>query len=262
MPKADLGKFVMDYRDEGDPAGAPVVLIHALGCDLHLWDDVVARLPGGLRLVRYSLRGHGDSGVLPAPYAMGALVRDAERLLDHLAVRDAVVVGLSIGGLIAQGLAIKRLDQVRALVLSNTAARIGNPGLWEARIAQIRAAGLDSVADATLARWFPAGFRATAAAQACRARLVSTPIEGYLGCAAAIGGADFLATTAGLRLPLLGIAGSEDGSVPPDMVRETCDLVPGSRFHLLRGAGHLPCVDAPEGWAQVVAGFLKEIGHS
>jgi 3-oxoadipate enol-lactonase len=87
--------------------------------------------------------------------------------------------------------------------------------------------------------------------------LVRTPLEGYLGCSAAISGTDFLTTTAGLRLPLLAIAESEDGSTPPDMVRETAALVPGSRFHLIRGAGHLPCVEQPAAYAAVLSDFLR-----
>ena len=88
-----------------------------------------------------------------------------------------------------------------------------------------------------------------------------TPLAGYLGCSAAIAGTDFYTTTAGLRLPLLGIAGSDDGSTPPDLVRETVDLVPGARFALIRGAGHLPVVDQPELWAGHVGQFLRDIGH-
>ena len=71
----------------------------------------------------------------------------------------------------------------------------------------------------------------------------------------------FLTSTAGPRLPVLGIAGSEDGLTPPDLVRETIDLIPGSKFHLIRGAGHLPCVEKPEEYAQVLTDFLCEIGH-
>ncbi|MCW1933617.1 3-oxoadipate enol-lactonase [Pararhodobacter zhoushanensis] len=261
MVMADLGDVRLNYRLDGDPKGAPVVLIHALGTDLRLWDALVPLLPPGLLILRYSLRGHGESSVPPAPYSMGALVRDAERMMDHVGMRDALVVGLSIGGLIAQGLAVKRLDLVRAVVLSNTAAKIGTAGMWQQRIEAIKAEGLDSIADATLERWFARSFRQTPQALACRERLVSTPVEGYCGCAAAIAGTDFYTPTSGLRLPLLAISGSEDGSTPPDLVRETADLVPGSRFALIRGAGHLPCVDQPQAYAETLTQFLHETGH-
>mgnify|MGYP001209392960 CR=1 FL=1 len=261
MLMADLGDLCLHYELDGDEDGAPLVLIHALGTDLRLWDRLVALLPKGLRVLRFSLRGHGLSDAPPAPYAMGALVRDAERLMDHVGLRDAVVVGLSIGGLVAQGLAVKRLDLVRALVLSNTAAKIATAEIWQQRIALIEAQGIEAVADATLERWFPKGFRATPEARGWRNLMTRTPPQGYLGCAAAIAGTDFYTPTAGLRLPLLAIAGSEDGSTPPDLVRETADLVPGSQFVLIRGAGHLPCVDQPRAYAEALTGFLHRTGH-
>ena len=132
------GALRQTWRDEGDAAGVPVVFAHALGLDLHLWDAVLPLLPQGLRLIRYDLRGHGGTEGPPGPYGMGALVRDAEQLLDGLAVKGAVFVGLSLGGLVAQGLAVKRPDLIRALVLSNTAAKIGTAESWRTRAAAVR----------------------------------------------------------------------------------------------------------------------------
>ena len=117
----------LHYRIDGDPDGAPVVFSNSLGTDLRLWDDVVAHLPAGLKLIRYDIRGHGLSACPPAPYAMGAMVSDLEGLLDALDVREAVLVGLSVGGMIAQGLAAKRLDMIRAVVLSNTCLLYTSP---------------------------------------------------------------------------------------------------------------------------------------
>jgi 3-oxoadipate enol-lactonase len=258
---ATLGNVAVHYREDGDPSGAPVVFANSLGTDLRLWDDILPLLPPGLRIIRYDMRGHGLSACPPAPYAMGALVADAERLLDHLRVRDCVFVGLSIGGMIAQGLAVKRLDLVRAMVISNTAARIGTAAMWQDRIEAIRKGGIEALADTVMERWFSKPFRQSEALIAWRNMLVRQPAEGYMGCAAAIAGTDFYTTTATLTLPTLAIAGSEDGSTPPDLVRETAELVKGSRFHLIRGAGHLPCVEKPEEYAGVLNGFLKEIGH-
>jgi len=258
---ATLGDVRIHYREDGDPSGAPVVFANSLGTDLRLWDDVVALLPPGLRIIRFDKRGHGLSSCPPAPYSMGALVTDAERLLDHLGVRDCVFVGLSIGGMIAQGLAVKRLDLVRGMVISNTAAKIGTAQMWEDRIAAIRGGGIEALADAVMERWFSKAFRQTEALTAWRNMLVRQPAEGYMGCAAAISGTDFYSTTATLTLPTLAIAGTEDGSTPPDLVRETAELVKGSRFHLMRGAGHLPCVEKPGEYAELLTDFLLEIGH-
>ena len=261
MALVDLGDIALEMREDGDPAGAPLVFANSLGTDLRLWDKILPLLPAGLRVIRYDMRGHGGSDCPPAPYAMGQLVRDAEQLLDHLGVKDCAFVGLSIGGMVAQGLAIKRPDLVRALVLSNTAAKIGQPSIWEDRIAAARAGGVEALADATMERWFTRAFRASSELSFWRGMMTGQRAEGFIGCMQAISGTDFYTPTSGLRLPTLGIAGSDDGSTPPDLVRETVDLIPGSTFHLIRRAGHLPCVDQPRDYAEALTGFLRATGH-
>ncbi|WP_293574412.1 3-oxoadipate enol-lactonase [Phaeobacter sp.] len=261
MQIADLGAVQLNYREDGSPSGRPVVFANSLGSDLHIWDEVVARLPQSLRIIRYDLRGHGRSSIPPAPYSMGALIRDAEALLDLLEVRDCVFVGLSIGGMIAQGLAVKRLDLMRGLVLSNTAAKIGTPDTWHKRIDAVRRGGIDQIAEDVLGRWFTPAFRKTEACAVWADMLTRQSSEGYTGCCAAIAGTDFYTPTSGLRLPTLGIAGSDDGSTPADLVRETTNLIPGSKFELIRRSGHLPCVEQPERFSALLKAFLKEIGH-
>jgi 3-oxoadipate enol-lactonase len=261
MPHIHLNDISIHYRDEGTADGPALVFANSLGTDLHLWDAILPYLPAGLRVIRYDKRGHGRTDVPPAPYSMGALVRDAEALLDHLGVRDCAFVGLSIGGLIAQGLAVKRLDLVRCMVLSNTAAKIGTPQLWQDRINAVRSGGIEALADATMQRWFSRDFLGRPELQTWRDMLTSQPDEGYIGCSAAISGTDFYTATAGLRLPTLGIAGSEDGATPSDLVRETTQLIPGAQFHLMRRTGHLPCVEAPEAYAARLTQFLRDTGH-
>lgn len=261
MRIADLGDLKVHYRIDGNPDGRPVVFANSLGTDLRLWDQVLPLLPQGLKYIRYDKRGHGLTELTAAPFSMGTLVRDAERLMDHLAVKDALFVGLSIGGMIAQGLAVKRMDLIRAMVLSNTGAKIGQPAMWDERIAAVRTGGIEALADSIMERWFSAPFRKTAEFHAWRNMLVRQPAEGYMGCSAAISGTDFYTPTSGLRLPTLGIAGSDDGSTPPDLVRETVDLIPGSQFHLIRKAGHLPCVEQPDEYAAVLTRFMQDVGH-
>ncbi len=261
MQIADLGDVQLHYQTDGNPDGAPIVFANSLGTDLRLWDSVLPHLPDGLRIIRFDKRGHGLSSQPPGPYSMGALIRDTEALLDHLGVRNCVFVGLSIGGMIAQGLAVKRMDQIRALVLSNTAAKIATPAIWQDRMAAVRAGGIEALADATMERWFSKAYRTSADHLLWRNMMVRQPVEGYLGCCAAISGTDFYTPTSGLRLPTLGIAGSEDGSTPPDLVRETVDLIPGSRFELMRKAGHLPCVEHPKQYAALLRRFLSDVGH-
>jgi 3-oxoadipate enol-lactonase len=239
---------------EGPRQAPPLVLLHALGTDLTLWDGLIPHLPA-CRVLRIDLRGHGASDVPPPPYTMGSLIRDVERAMDHACMTDAAVLGLSIGGLIAQGLAVKRRDLVRVLILSNTAARIGTPALWADRIAAVRAGGMAAIAAATVQRWFGPGDHAPWVA-----RLATQDPQGWIGCAQAIAGADFRATTPALRLPALAIAGDRDASTPPDLVRDTAALI-GGRFALIRGAGHLPFIEQPAAYAAAITGFLHETGH-
>lgn len=243
------------------PKGAPtLVFAHALGTDAGIWSGTIRHLPGH-QCLTYDLRGHGRSDCPKPPYAMGALIHDLERLIDHFALSDVVVIGVSLGGLVAQGLAVKRLDLVRGLVLSNTAARIGTPQMWQDRIELIRTEGLDAYGDSAMQRILGAGFRTNPYLFYLRALLTGTHPDGWIGCASAIAGSDFYTTTAGLRLPTLAIAGANDGSTPPDLVRETAELIPGHRFALMHGVGHLPMVEKPAEYAAVLQDFLRQIGH-
>ena len=248
-------------RSDGPDDGLAVVFANSLGTTLALWDLILPLLPQGLRIIRYDMRGHGQSDVPDAPYTMGQLVSDAEAVCDAHGVRDAMFVGLSVGGMVAQGLAVKRPDLIRAMVLSNTAAKIGNPKLWQDRIAHIRKNGLAAASDEIMKRWFSAAFYGTAQMVPWQRMVEATPVEGYCGICAAIAGTDFYTPTSGLRIPTLGIAGSEDGSTPPDLVRETVDLIPGSQFALIRRAGHIPCVEKPEEFAALLTAFIADTGH-
>lgn len=261
MDVLTLNDVSLHVQVDGPADGPPVVFSNSLGTDMRLWDPILPLLPAGLRIIRYDKRGHGLSTCPAPPYGMGALVRDAEQIMDAFDVKDAVFVGLSIGGLIAQGLAAKRLDLVRAVVLSNTAAKIGTRAMWDERIAMLHRDGMASMADAIMERWFSESFRSSAAVTPWRRMVETCPEGGYAGCSAAIAGSDFYTTTAALRLPALVIAGDRDGATPPDLVRELADLIPGSKFELMRGAGHLPCVEQPEAYAAHLVKFLDEIGH-
>ncbi|NOX72195.1 MAG: 3-oxoadipate enol-lactonase [Alphaproteobacteria bacterium] len=263
MQMIDINGVTLHYSDQGPKDGAPLVFANSLGTDYRLWDQIMPLLPDGLRVIRYDKRGHGLSSGPDAPYFMGDLVADLAGLMDALAVRNAVLVGLSIGGMIAQGLAAERPDLLKAMVLSNTGAKIGNEAIWDERIKAARKGGIDALAEAQLRRWFSQGFRENRPEEfaAWSAMLRRTWIEGFIGCSAAIAETDLYDSTARLSLPTLGIASSEDGSTPPDMVRETTELVPNSQFKLIRGAGHLPCVEKPEEYAAILTDFLQQVGH-
>ena len=259
MDVAALDGIKLNYREDGDPAGVPVMFSNSLGTDLRLWDQILPLLPQHYRFIRYDKRGHGLSQLTKGPYGMGVLVRDAEMLIEHLGLSRVIFVGLSIGGMIAQGLAAKRPDLLRAIVLSNTGAKIATREMWAERIAAAEAGGLEALADSTMQRWFSDAFRGTEAVHAWRNMFVRQPVEGWTGCGAAIAGTDFYTTTAAIEMPALGIAGSEDGSTPPDLVQETVGLVGGSDYRLIRGAGHLPCVEKPREYAEILSDFLAKV---
>lgn len=257
-----LNGLRVHYRVEGDPTGAPIVFGNSLGTDLRVWDKLLALLPPGLRILRYDMRGHGLTDAPEGAYFMGDLVADAAPLMDATGFRGAVFVGLSIGGVVAQGLAAERPDLVRAAVLSNTAAKVGTEAGWNERIATVRANGIEAIADHVMGLWFTKAFHANRAEELAlwRNMMTRTPLDGYLGCCAAIAGTDLRESTAGLRLPVLALVGDQDGSTPPDLVRETAESIPGARFEIIRGAGHIPCVEQPEATAALIQRFLAEIG--
>jgi 3-oxoadipate enol-lactonase len=260
MHIATINSVRLHYAESGDPDGVPLVFSNSLGTDFRVWDRLLPLLPPGLRLVRYDMRGHGLSDAPEGEYFMGDLVGEAAGLMDRLGLKGAVFVGLSIGGVVAQGLAAERPDLLRAMVLSNTAAKIGTPDSWGQRVATVRAEGIASIADGILGLWFSKKFHETRADELAgwRHMLTRTPVAGYCGCCAALAETDLRDSTAGLTLPTLVLAGSEDGSTPPDLVRETADSIAAARFEVIRGAGHIPCVEQPERMAALIEGFLKE----
>lgn len=261
MQMAVLEHASLHWRQDGDPQGLPVVFANSLGTDLRVWDKVVPYFPENLRLIRFDTRGHGLSSCPDGPYSISDLTNDTADLLDHLAIKDCVFVGLSIGGLIGQKLASICPELVRAMVLSNSAAKMGDAAMWQGRIASLVANGIEPIADQIMERWFNREFRQTPELTAWRNMLTRTPVIGYVACCHAIASADLSGDTARLTLPFLGVGGSQDNACPSDIVAQTTALVPGSRFHDIMGAGHLPCVEKPELYAKLITKFITELGH-
>jgi 3-oxoadipate enol-lactonase len=254
-----FGRFnhrLLHFRDDSQQRERTIVFANSLGTDLRIWDDVVVRCAGDFRTLRYDFRGHGLSEAPPAPYVIDDHVSDLAALLDARGIEGAIVVGLSVGGMIAQALAARRPALVRLLVLCDTAHKIGTPEMWNARIAAIRKDGLASIADALLERWFSSEFRQTRPADLAgyRNMLTRTPVEGYTGTCAALRDADLTETTSRLAQPALCLVGEEDGATPPELVRSLSALIPGAAFETIPGAGHLPCVEQPNMlWARIEA---------
>ena len=252
--------IVLHHALDGDEAAPALVFSNSLGTDFRIWDRVAARLGDRVRLIRYDSRGHGLSQCPCGPYAIEDNVADLAALLDHLDVSGAVVVGLSVGGMIAQGLSAARPELVQGLVLCDTAHRIGPPQMWNERMAAIRQGGIEALAKPILERWFSQTFRRARPEELAgwRAMLTRTPLEGYLGTCAAIRDGDLSAAARAISVPCLCAVGSEDGATPPDLVRSLASLIPGARFELVQGVGHLPCIEAPDLLAHMIIDFMAE----
>ncbi|MEZ5933418.1 MAG: 3-oxoadipate enol-lactonase [Alphaproteobacteria bacterium] len=259
MQALEANGQILHFDDQG-PRDAPVLVFsNSLGTDFRLWDPLLPHLPEGLRLIRYDKRGHGLSACPDSPYTIEDHRRDLEGLLDGLAIGQAVVVGLSVGGMIAQALGAARPDLVKGLVLCDTGHVIGPPSIWEDRIKAIRANGLASLADGVMQRWFSRSFRETRPQELAlwRAMLTRTPVEGYVGTGHAIMNADLTEAAASLAMPAICVVGSEDGATTPELMRSTADLI-GTELEVIDGAGHLPCVEAPDVLANIITTFLRE----
>ncbi|GMG85285.1 3-oxoadipate enol-lactonase [Paralimibaculum aggregatum] len=260
MDAITIGGVTLHYEDSGAPDAPALVFSNSLGTDFRVWDPLLPHLPAGLRRLRYDKRGHGLSTLPAGPWTIADHAADLAGLMDARGIANAVICGLSVGGLIAQELAASRPDLVRALILCDTGAKIGNEAMWNERMEVIRAGGLASILEGNMARWFTAAFRADHDRLApWSMMLVRTPVEGYLRTAEAIRDADLREQTAGLRLPCLALGGEDDGSTPPDLVRALAALIPGARFELIAGAGHIPCVEQPEALGRLITGFLAEL---
>lgn len=261
---ASINGVALHYADEG-PADAPaMVFANSLGTDLRIWDPLLPHLPAGWRHLRFDKRGHGLSGGASggasggdAAWSIDDLTDDLAALMDRRGVRDAVIVGLSVGGLIAIGLAAKRPDLVRALVLCDTAAKIGDAAIWNPRIEAVEAGGMAAILEPTLGRWFTERFRSDPARLSpWRLMLARADPAGYVATCRAIRDADYRERASALTVPALAVAGEADGSTPPEVVRAMAESIPGCGFEIVEGAGHIPNVEQPERLARLIGAFV------
>ena len=248
--------LVVHYLDHGRRDATPLVFINSLGTDFRIWTEVAAVLAPDFRIILYDKRGHGLSESGPDSNDMADYADDLAAVLDTLGVGRAAVVGLSIGGLIAQEFYRQRPERVAALVLCDTAAKIGTDESWDQRIAEVQRGGLEGIADFVLERWFTAEFRSLRSAELAgmRAMLTRTPKQGYLAACGALKRADLRPYAGRMETPALCLVGDQDGSTPVSLVKETAALIPASRFEVIAGAGHLPNVEKP----RIVAGLIAE----
>jgi 3-oxoadipate enol-lactonase len=262
MAFVDIGGVSVHFRHRRAAGGAPALaFINSLGTDFRVWDDVADILGTDVSVLAYDKRGHGLTGQGGGVRLIDDHVDDLAGLLDHLGIEDAVLCGLSIGGLIAQGFVARHPRAVRGLILCDTAAKIGTTQSWNERIAAVERDGIEAIADSVMEKWFTPAFHRDRPADLAgyRTMLVRQPVAGYVGSCVALREADYTQAARAISVPTLCVVGDQDGSTPPDRVRETAALIPGARFEIIAGAGHIPCVEQPEALASLIRGFIVSL---
>jgi 3-oxoadipate enol-lactonase len=254
---ADLGGRSVRYDVRGPP-DAPVLLFsNSLGTDIRMWDGQVGELMARWRVVRYDTRGHGRSSVPKGPYTIAQLGADVVELLDYLDIERTHFCGLSLGGLTGLYLALTYPDRIDRLAVCNSAARLGTTVMWDERIAVVRRAGMQEIAASVMARWFTEEFRARApdAVRSVELQFLDTPVEGYVGCCAALRDGDLRSVVPEIRSPVLAVAGARDPAVPVDDTRWLAEQIPNAEYAELPTA-HLSNVENPTAFTKTLASFL------
>ena len=241
--------------------GAPVVFSHALGVDLHMWDGMAGGFARDHEVLCFDHRGHGGSAVPAGPYAIDDLVDDAARLIGEWGRAPVVFVGLSMGGMVAQGLAIRHPKLLRGVVIANSTAGYPEaaPAVWAQRIATVEQGGLAAVVEGTMERWFTPAFRAARpdVVERFRQSVLRTDAAGYVATCHAIAQVDWLDRLGRVRCPALVIAGAQDAGVPPAMSQAIAARIPGATLALLDDAAHMSAIEQPERFGAAVRSFIQ-----
>ena len=243
--------------------GPIVVLSHALGCDLHMWDGVAEVLARAHTVLRYDHRNHGGSEVVPGPLTMQALADDAAALIEREADGEPVhFVGLSMGGMTAQALAPTHPQLLRSLVIANSSAYYPDRTPWRTRVETVQAQGVAAIAPGAVARWLTPAFTITPegaeAARRLHATLVATDAPGYIASCEAVAAIDFRESNRNIRTPSLVIAGDRDEATPPSMSEAIADAIPGAKLARI-DAAHLSAVERPVAFAQLLIDFWRSL---
>jgi 3-oxoadipate enol-lactonase len=248
------------HRRVDGPDGAPVVVLgNALGTTLAMWDAQASVLAERFRVVRYDMRGHGRSPVLPGPYSVDGLGRDVLALLDELECKRVSYCGLSLGGAVGMWLALEAPERLDRIALCCTKAAFPPPEQWVERAAVVRESGVCAVAEGALGRWFTPRFHAEHAevVDGFRRMLVHTPADGYAGCCDALATFDVRLRLGSIVARTLIVTGADDPTAPPDSGAEIAAAIPGSTHVVLEHAGHMANVEQADAFTEALLTHLK-----
>ena len=261
--KITANGITMHYEMDG-PESAPVVtLSHSLATDLSMWDPQVSVLKSGYRVLRYDTRGHGGTDAPEGPYTLEQLAEDVRALLHALRIPKTHFMGISMGGMIGQVLALKNPGMLQSLILCDTSSRIPEEALpiWEERIGLAQKQGMDALAESTMERWFTASFRRKPlpALDKIRGMIRTTPVKGYVGCSRAIMRLNLTERLREITLPSFIIVGEEDPGTPVAASQVIHEQIKGSELVILKSAAHLSNIEQQDAFNTAVMAFLKRL---
>jgi 3-oxoadipate enol-lactonase len=245
------------YADQGKDL--TLVFIHSLGTDFRIWDEVVNTVIPNVNVLLFDLRGHGLSDVCPSANGLWDYCSDLMGLMDFLGIqKNCIPIGLSVGGMIAQILATRLPTAISKLILCDTGYKIGSHESWNDRIRKIKEAGLPAISAEVISRWFGASYKTNNPERVCGYinMLERNPLQGYIDTCAAIRDADISQIAEGINQPTLCLVGDEDISTTPEEVKKLSRLIKGSKFIIIEGSGHLPCLDNADKMASIILQFI------
>jgi len=261
--KISANGIQVNYTLEGPADGPMVTLSHSLATDLSMWNPQAAALATRYRVLRYETRGHGATEAPAGAYSLSQLADDARALLAALGIARTHWVGLSMGGMIGQTLALSSPALLQSLSLCDTSSRIPPDmrHLWDERIATVEAQGMEPMVEPTLARWFTPKFIETRkdVADLVREMIRRTPARGYVGCCHAIKTLDLTDRLKAITLPTLIIVGAQDLGTPLAASQAINAQIKGSELVVLDPASHLSNLEQPQAFTQALEGFLKRV---
>jgi 3-oxoadipate enol-lactonase len=232
---------------------------NGLATGTSMWEPQVAQFAKCFRVLRYDVRGHGATEATPPPYTIEQLADDVVGLLDRLGVGKVAYVGLSLGGMIGQALAVHRQNRVGSLVLCDTTMHSPR-AMWIERIAAIEANGLEPQIEPSIERWFTHSFRSSQPklVDDMRAMIRATSLHGYLGCAMAMRDVRLESVAPRIAQPTLVVAGRDDCSTPVAEAQTLHTTISGSRLEIIEHAAHLPNIEQASRFNAVLGHFLEE----
>lgn len=259
--KINLNGININYELTGKHGAPAVMLSHSLACSLVMWQPQMDVLESAFQVLRFDTRGHGDSDAPAGPYSLEQLTADAVGLLDALDIETVHFVGLSMGGMIGQCLALEYADRLKSLSLCDTAAVMPEESqpIWQQRIDAAGQFGMAGQVDETLERWFRPGYLQLNPPEVdmIRRQILATPVAGYIGCCEALRRLKYLERLSEIKLPTLIMVGEEDPGTPVAASEAMHARIAGSKLVILPGARHLSNIEQAEAFNDVLLEFLN-----